>query len=493
MMNRSHKRRGVVRALYTLWSLTLAVSLLLTGSVSASKSLIELKTDDTPVDREGLPPRSYAPMIEKATPAVVAVYTAEIIQVVRSRGMSPEEEFFHRFFGVPAPRRRPLTEEDIEERKMPQGVGSGVIITKDGYILTNNHVVMDPSGNDADEVLVQLADGRELSAEIVGRDPQTDIAVIKVDAEDLPVAHITDSEAVKVGDIVFAIGNPLNVGTTVSKGIVSALGRSIGIYGVRGYENFIQTDAAINRGNSGGALIDIDGRLIGINSAILSGTGGNIGIGFAIPSNLALAIARQLVNSGEVRRGYLGVSINDLSAEMAEAFGLDNTDGALINEVEDGTPADEAGIKRGDIIVAIEDRPVRSANELRLRIAETPPGATVRVKLLRSGKERSLEVTLADLEGELGLNLIEGIEVRTVAEQDREPYAIPDDVSGVLITAVDPVSPHARRLAEGMVIIEINDRAVETVQDVRDALHKGVNKLYIYHRGRVGYLAIRVR
>lgn len=462
------------------------------GPAYAAREALNITTDDQPIDRAAQQPLSFAPMLEHATPSIAAVYTAEIIQVVRNRGMTPQEELLHRFFGMPVPQRRPLTEDDIEERKLPQGVGSGVIITKDGYILTNNHVVMDRHGNDADEVLVQLYDGRELSAEIIGRDPQTDIAVIKVDADDLPTATLTDSEAVKVGDIVFAIGNPLNVGTTVSKGIVSALGRAIGIYGARGYENFIQTDASINMGNSGGALIDVRGRLVGVNSAILSRTGGNIGIGFAIPSNLALAIARQLIDTGEVRRGYLGVSIDDLTPEIAEAFNMENTEGALINEVEEGTPAEEAGIQRGDIIVEVNGRPVRSANELRLRVAETPPGTEVKVQLLRGGKPRTVEVTLSDLEGELGINLLEGVEIGAVDQMLRDRYDIPDEVSGVAIVSVDPASNYARRLAEGMVIIEINDRAVSSVQDVKDNLREGVNKLYVYHGGRVGYIAIRV-
>lgn len=451
-----------------------------------------------PLKRQGdVLPLSYAPILKEAKSAVVAVYTAKIVRVVQRSGgpRSLEEEFLRRFFGLPTPPQRTPREDDIQERKLPEGIGSGVIVSSDGYILTNNHVVTDERGEDADEILVQLVDGRELAAKIVGRDPRSDIAVLKVDTEDLPTVPIADSDNLAVGDIVFAIGNPLGVGLTVTQGIVSALGRAIGIYGREGYENFIQTDASINPGNSGGGLIDAQGRLVGINSAILSRTGNSIGIGFAIPSNLAVNIARSLINLGEVRRGFLGVNISDLTPDIAEAFKLENTDGVLIDRVEKDYPAYKAGIQRGDIIVAIDGRPIRNANELRLRVSQTPPGRKIEITFIRNGLRQNVTTTVVDPKGSLsalGNELFEGVAVALLSEELRDRYGISDKVEGLAITRVEPASPLRRLLREGMVIIEINDHRATSTQEAREALRRGANKLYIYERGRLGYLAIRL-
>ena len=438
---------------------------------------------------------SFAPMLKKTTPAVVAVYTANVVRVVRQTGpLSRQEELLRRFFGMPSPRRQD-SEQQVEERRVPQGVGSGVIVSDDGYILTNNHVVSDERGNDADEVLVQLSDGEEYPAIIVGRDPNTDIAVLKIEGENLPVAPIANSENLEVGDVVFAIGTPLGVGLTVTQGIISATGRAIGIYGDEGYEDFIQTDASINMGNSGGALVDTEGRLIGINSAILSQSGGNIGIGFAIPTNLATGIARQLVMYGEVRRGYLGVSTSDLSAEMAEAFDLDTTDGALVNEVEEESPAALGGIQRGDVVITIDGRPVKDSYGLRLLVGQLLPDSTVKVEFYRDGELKSTEVILADRDATLGTGaeLFTGVMVGTLNEENREEYRIPDTVEGLLITEVEASSGYSRYLRPGMVFLEINDRPVPTIAEGRESLRRGVNKLYVYDRGQAGYLALRLR
>ncbi len=459
---------------------------------SEQKANFELSRDNRDIDRETMrAPASYAPILKKATPAVVSVTTARIVNVVRTRGLSPDEELMRRFFGLPIPRQVPR-DEDVEQHIVPQGIGSGVIITRDGYILTNNHVVSDERGEDADRVLVKLSDDRELEARIVGRDLRTDIAVLKVDADDLPVVTLTDSEQVQVGDIVFAIGNPMGIGRTVTKGIISAKGRAIGIYGVEGYENFIQTDASINPGNSGGALIDIQGRLIGINSAILSRTGSNIGIGFAIPCGLALSVARHLIDFGEVRRGFLGVRISDLTPDMAEAFGLKDTRGALIDQVEEGLPADKGGIQRGDVIVKLDDEVIDNANELRLHIGQTPPGSEVNIEYIRDGKKHQTSISVADLKGQIGSDLLKGVSFAVLNEELRAKYKIPSEVNGLVVTAVAPDSPYVRTFREGMVVIEVNDAKVADVRQARNQMASGVNKFYVYDRGQVGYLPVRI-
>ena len=460
-----------------------------------SRETLDLAVDHTPINRSAATgPVSYAPMLEKAQETVVAVYTADVVRVVRSSA-TPQDDMLRRFFGLPAPRGR---EEGsaVEERRVPQGVGSGVIVREDGYIITNNHVVSDQRGEAADEVLVRLNDGRELSAEIVGRDPKTDVAVLKVEATGLPAAPIADSEEIKVGDIVFAIGNPMGIGLTVTSGIVSATDRAIGIYGRDGYEDFIQTDASINQGNSGGALVDVQGRLIGINSAILSRSGGNIGIGFAIPSNLAVNITRQLTESGEVQRGFIGVSISELTPDMAEAFGLDSTKGVLIEEVIEGLPAEKAGLERGDVIVKIDGKIIESSNELRLEVAQRPPGSSLEVLAVRDGKKKTFSINVGDQSNKLGSTgdeLVPGVNAAPVDEATRRELGLPGRLSGLTITKVDPTSRYARRLTEGMVILEINDQQVNSLSDGREAMRQGANKLYVYHEGRTGYLAVRVK
>jgi len=472
---------------------TLALTtVLLTSSLHADS--IELKTDSTSIDRnQKYMPQSYANMLETATPAVVSVHTARIVRVSGSRGLSPEEELLRRFFGAPAPNYDQNTEP--QERKTPQGIGSGVLISEDGYIITNNHVVSNERGEDADEVLVRINDGQEFEATIVGRDPRTDVAILKVEAEGLHAIQIADSDNIKVGDVVFAIGNPMGVGLTVTQGIVSATNRDIGIYGDDGYESFIQTDASINPGNSGGALIDTQGRLIGVNSAILSQSGGNIGIGFAIPSNLSTNIAKQLVETGEVKRGFLGVSISDLTPDLAEAFEIEETKGVLINDVEEDSAADEGGLERGDVVVRIDGKPANTSNEFRIRVGHTPPGTPIQLDVVRNGKTISLELNVGTASGRFAMSaneLLEGVEVSTIDEDQAKKYRIPLNITGLLINSVSPDSPYARHLGEGMVLMEVNDSEITTIKEARDFLKTGVNKLYIFNRGRTGYLPIRV-
>jgi len=493
MLIKMEKNQGLLAAVYIVAIVSLTTAW---GSPAASAVKLDISIDSKPLNRSSENPiSSYAPILNHVIPSVVSVHTAEVVKIVRSDGpLSPEEEFLRRFFGFRTPRSR-FQEPKIEERKVPSGVGSGVIVTSDGVILTNNHVVSDSQGGEADEVLVRLTDGRELKAEIIGRDPQTDVAVLKVDAKGLHAAPIADSENIAVGDIVFAIGNPMGVGLTVTQGIVSATGRSIGIYGEEGYENFIQTDASINPGNSGGALVDSEGRLIGINSAILSRSGGSIGLGFAIPSSLVVSMAEQLVEFGQVRRGYLGVQISDLSKDLANAFDLDSTNGVLVNQVDDGTPAEKAGIERGDVIVSIGERPVNSVKELRLRICALTPGSETKVEVVRKGRKKTFDVKVGAVDEsiESGQNVLSGVTLSTLTNEVREKFGIPRKLNGLAVTNIERSSPYIMYLRPGAIILEINDRPLSKLSDLRKALRSGVNKIFIYDRGETGYFAVQIK
>ena len=460
-----------------------------------SAPAFELAFDNAPIDRlSGSRLNSYAPILKEAQEAVVAVYTAEVVRVVRRDGPTSMEEYLlRRFFGMPAPQRGPITPDDIEERRVPQGVGSGVIVSSDGYILTNNHVVSDKRGENADEVLVQLSDGREFQAAIVGRDPRTDIAILKIEGGPFPSVTLSDSDHTEVGDIVFAIGNPLGVGITVTQGIVSATGRAIGIYGEEGYEDFIQTDASINMGNSGGALVDIKGRLVGINSAILSRSGGNIGIGFAIPTNLAVGIARQLVEYGEVRRGYLGVTTGDLDPELADAFGLPDSRGALVNKVDPEGPAGSAGIRHGDVIVSVDGKPIENTYELRLRIGQLLPGTPVQLGVIRDGEPRDFEVLLEENTPFEPVEMVEGVFLAPMDPSLRARLQVPDSLDGVVIVQIRADTPFRRYFSLGMVIIEVNGSPVRQPEDVLQQLRSGRNRIQLFHQGKTGYIILSLQ
>jgi serine protease Do len=354
--------------------------------------------------------------------------------------------------------------------RVEHGLGSGVVITKDGYILTNNHVV-----DGAKEVKVTLTDGREFTAKVIGRDPKTDIAVVKIDADSLPVVPLADSSNVKVGDVVLAVGNPFGVGQTVTEGIVSAKNR--GNMGIEDYEDFIQTDAAINPGNSGGALVDIDGRLIGINTAILSDSGGSQGVGFAVPSDLARTVMESLVKNGHVTRGYLGVMIQNVTPALAQEFNLKAPTGALIGDVVANGPADQAGLKDGDVVTEFNGQKITDSRQLQLAVAETSPGSKVTVKILRDGDSKTLEVTVKQLPGTGSVadagsqngndtGTLNGIGVGDLDPQTRAQFHIPDTVHGAVVTQVEPGSAAAEAgLKTGDVIESINRQPVKNADD----------------------------
>jgi serine protease Do len=343
-------------------------------------------------------------------------------------------------------------------------------VTADGYILTNNHVV-----DGASEVKVSLPDGREFTAKVVGRDPKSDIAVVKINATNLPTVPMADSDKVEVGDVVLAIGNPFGVGQTVTKGIVSAKER--GGMGIEAYEDFIQTDAAINPGNSGGALVDIDGRLIGINTAILSRSGGSQGVGFAIPTEIARNVMQSLIAYGHVTRGYLGVSIQNVTPALAEEFKLKQAEGALVSDVLPDGPAAKAGFQDGDVVLTFNGKKVADSRHLQLEVADTKPGSKVPVEFLRDGAKKVVDVTVKqlpgsetvadnDAAGDKDNGTLNGVGVADLDPQVRNQYNIPHNVSGAVITQVDPSSPSADAgLKPGQVIEEINHHAVKNADE----------------------------
>jgi len=436
-----------------------------------------LKLDASPVS-DGKAPvvASYADVVEPAQKAVVSVYSKKTVK--ERMVMNP---FLRQFFGDDLPNQQ---REHKEE-----GLGSGVIVSPDGYVLTNNHVV-----EGADELKVSLSDDREFIAKVIGADPKTDIAVIKVEGDKLPVLTLADSDNIRVGDVVFAVGNPLAVGQTVTMGIVSAKGRSVGILDeVAGYESFIQTDAAINMGNSGGALIDAKGRLIGINSAILSPSRGNIGIGFAVPINLASTVMHSLIETGSVSRGYLGVQSQTLTPDDAESLGLPrDTKGVTITDVTPESAAEKAGLKRGDVILSVNEKSVTALRDLRIYIAQSAPGSKVKLKISRGGKEQTIDVVLGKLD-EKPNELLTGVEVTPLTPEARRRLNIPTRLDGLLITSVDEDSPYAERLVADVLILQIDREDVNDLETARRILTPGRHMLFVYFQGALRVRSIEVK
>jgi serine protease Do len=408
------------------------------------------------------------------TPTVVTVFTEKVYKINESPFPffnTPFEDFFGDFFGGKIKPQKPKKKEFVQE-----GMGSGVIVSADGYILTNNHVV-----KGADKVRVRLIDKRTFEAKVIGTDPKTDIALIKIDAKDLPVAKLGDSDKLQVGEMVLAIGSPLNpnLDHTVTSGIVSAKGRSN--MGLADYEDFIQTDAAINPGNSGGALVNLDGEVVGINSAIATQSGGFQGIGFAVPINMAKEIMEQLKTNGKVVRGYLGAYIQDLTPTMAEAMNLSVKEGALIADVMKNGPAEKAGIKAGDVVIAFNGKKIRNSTQLRNWVASTKPGTEVTLKVLRDGDEKEIDVKLGTLEPEkvtqtskVKLQDLFGFNVAAINSRTAKKYGIPEDVSGVIVVDLKRFSPAARAgLGEGDVILAVNNHKIDGI----DSFNKTVKNL----------------
>src|SRR5215475_14498250 len=431
----------------------------------------------------------FSAIAKAVTPAVVTIN----ISSRRSRQQEipfmfdPFRDFFDRQGpgDEGSPRRRAPRQSQGQGRLVPSGVGSGVIVSADGYILTNNHVV-----DEADKVEVELNDNRKFTAKVIGADAPSDVAVIKINATSLPTVAFGDSDRVEVGDLVLAVGNPLGIGQTVTMGIISAKGRQSPGRDEGSFEDFLQTDAAINQGNSGGALVNLRGELIGIPSQILSRTGGNIGIGFAIPTKMARNVMDQLVRNGKVRRGKLGIYIKEIDPAIAKQFGFKGANGALVDEVEKGDPADLAGVKPGDIITEFQGQPVTDSAQLRNSASQTPPGTTVRFKVCRAGAERELTAKLTEVDSEIvakkpsggepassSLGVLSGIRVENITPEWADKIKLASSVHGVVIVEVEPDSNAAAAgLRPGDVIETVAKQPVNNVNEFNSAIQKADKK-----------------
>ncbi|WP_426169132.1 Do family serine endopeptidase [Sandarakinorhabdus sp. DWP1-3-1] len=444
-----------------------------------------------PVSPPGGAPRSFADLTARLTPAVVNVSTTQKVEVGKMRGIppgSPLEELFRRFQEQQGEAGEPVTREATS-------LGSGFIISPDGYVVTNNHVISAEAGKDSpvETITVTLSDRTEYKARIVGRDPLTDLALLKIDATNLPYVKFGNSQAARVGDWAIAIGNPFGLGGTVTAGIVSALHRNIGS---GQYDRYIQTDASINQGNSGGPLFDLEGNVIGINTAIFSPTGGNVGLGFSIPAELAKPVVDQLRATGTVKRGYLGVAIQPLSTDIAAGLGLPKDKGEIVASVEANGPAARAGIRQGDVIVKINNSDVTFDNTLSYVVANTPIGATVPIELVRDGTRRTITATISQrpaesvVQARAGLipdatdspdskttpgaasaRASLGITLQPLTAQLRQQLKIPETVRGVVVAGINPASDAASNgLQRGDVILQINQRPTTTPAEAAEAV-----------------------
>ncbi len=440
--------------------------------------------------------QTFVDIAKSVKPAVVNIYATKNGRSEGSGTAPFDDPLFRKFFGDEFFKKF----EHPKERK-ERGLGSGVIVESNGLIITNNHVV-----GKADEIRVTLSDKREFKAKLIGTDPKTDVAVVKIDATGLPTVAWADSDKLEVGEFVLAVGNPFGLTQTVTLGIVSALGRAAGI---AEYEDFIQTDAAINPGNSGGALVNVRGELVGINTAIFSQSGGNMGIGFAVPSNMAQSIMGQLVQTGKVVRGWLGVSIQELTPELSSQFGITETKGVLVSDVMDDSPAKKAGFERADVIIEYDGKSMDSPTHLRNAVAQTPVGKKVAVKLIRDKKPKTIDLTIVEQPKSMSQNgdedggdaatptgILSSLDVRDLTEELAGRYGLKSSERGVVIVRVKPGST-AEELGvrEGDIVLEVNRQAVtsvKTFERIAGKLSKDQAVLLLLKRqGRTIYLTLR--
>ncbi|PID72121.1 MAG: serine protease [Desulfobulbus propionicus] len=434
--------------------------------------------------------KAFSSVVKKVGPAVVHISVEK--SVGRTRGQQDYHDFFNdpffkRFFG---PQFRHPQKPERPRQYRQQGAGSGFIFDAKGYILTNNHVV-----EDADKITVRLDDEREFNAEVVGTDPQSDVAIIKIDGKNLPTLPLGNSEELEVGEWVIAIGSPFQLNQTVTVGVVSAKGRNR--MGITDYENFIQTDAAINPGNSGGPLLNIHGEAIGINTAIFSRSGGYMGIGFAIPINMAKSIKQQLLDNGKVVRGWLGVMIQDINEDLAKSFDLDHNSGVLIAEVTDDSPAQKAGLEQGDVLIALDGTPLSDVTDLRNKIAMTPPGSKVKMQVVRNGKTQTIKVKIGQQPEDMasigssagGTNSLlgdYGLSLQNLTPELAEQFGY-EDRKGVLIASVDVDSPAGRvGLQSGQLIEEVNRKPVQNLAGLKKVLKRAKSNNQVLLRIRAG-------
>ena len=475
------------------------IALLLVASITACKArggsnpaLNFAPVPDTP------PQNSYADVVSRAAPAVI---TIRADRRVRSPQQFPflDDPFFRGLFGN---RSQQQPREELQ-----RALGSGVIVSADGYILTNHHVV-----DGAENIKIDMNDGRTLEAKLIGSDPPSDLALLKVNASGLTFMTPGDSDKVRVGDVALAIGNPLGIGQTVTMGIISAKGRATAGPGSGSFEDFLQTDAPINHGNSGGALINTLGELIGINSQILPGeNGGNIGIGFAIPSNMAKTVMDQLVKNGKVRRGQLGVSVTRVTSDLAAGLGMPEAKGVIVNSVLAGSGAERAGVRQGDVITAINDAPVSDTNAFRNRVAGNGPGSEVTLTVLRDNKEQKIRATLGEFTEEAAREQNQneggpssrsgggklGISVEPLTPDVAQELQLKPGTTGVVVNSVDPAGPAVEAgIQRGDVIQEVNRQPIKSADDLRAAIEKSAGKpllLLINRRGETAFVAVHPR
>lgn len=471
-----------------------AILLLQLSSGCKSSAQSNKASTTPPISNSAILPRaSYADVVEKVAPAVVRIMAE--IKVQKQQQPFMDDEFFRRFFGDRAPQMSP------QQPQRETGVGSGVIINADGTVLTNNHVV-----EGAENIKIELTDKRTFNAKIIGTDKASDLAVLKIEGKELPVAAMGDSNGIRVGDVVLAIGNPLGLQQTVTAGIISAKGRATGLSD-GSFEDFIQTDAPINKGNSGGALINTNGEVIGINSQILSPSGGNIGIGFAIPSNMAKSVMEQLLKTGKVSRGRLGVGIQPVTSDIAESMGLKEVRGVIVNSVEQGSPGDYAGLKRGDIILALNGERIDDNNVLRNKIASTQPGTEVTLTIICEGIEKQISAKLGEW-GDVAKNNQQdnsqgsgsngklGIGVEQMTAEIAKQLGVSPTTQGVVVTEIDPNGSAADAgLQQGDIIVEINRQPVKSAEDLKAGLDRAGRAkpllLLINRRGQTAYLTVK--
>ncbi|HEX19487.1 MAG TPA: DegQ family serine endoprotease [Acidiferrobacteraceae bacterium] len=485
---------GVLLLTGILLGIILTARMQWTSPVQSNPVVLTSDTASSAISVNGLP--NFVPVVKATSPAVVNISTTRIIKRGSRRGRSPfNDPFFKEFFGDDFSKRF-----QMPRKRRQSSLGSGVIVDASGYIVTNNHVIAK-----ADKIKVVLSDKREFSGKVIGTDPKTDIAVIKINAKNLPVIPWGDSSKLDVGEYVLAIGNPYGLKQTVTMGIVSAVGRSN--VGIADYEDFIQTDAAINPGNSGGALVNSRGQLIGINTAIFSRSGGNMGIGFAVPANMARHVLKSLLKDGKVVRGWLGVSIQNINGDLATKFGLKKSSGALVSEIIPGSPASKAKLRAGDVIISFDGKAVNSSTTLRNVVAETPVGKKVQVRVIRNKRNIALVVVTGEQPKNISrrgpsveksapnYSVLGGVEVSTLTPDIRNRLGLSQRVFGVVVTRVNPESSAASRLRSGDVITSINNQRVRSLSDynkiTRTLKRNSSVLLYLNRRGRMIYLVIK--
>ncbi len=441
-------------------------------------------SSDTKINEQITLNGGFSAIAKAVTPAVVTINVSSRRSQRTPFLIDPFRDFFERpnqdDDGAPRRRSTPRQQQG-QGRLVPSGVGSGVIVSPDGYILTNNHVL-----EDADKVEVELNDNRKFTAKVIGTDSPSDVAVIKIEATGLPTVPFGDSDKVDVGDLVLAVGNPLGIGQTVTMGIISAKSRQSPGRGSDNYEDFLQTDAAINRGNSGGALVNLRGELIGVPSQILSQSGGNIGIGFAIPTRMARNVMDQLIRNGKVRRGKLGIYVRDIDPDIAKQFGYNGVSGAFVDDVEKGDPADKAGVKPGDIITEFQGKRILDGSQLRNSASQTPPGTQVRFKVWRDGSEREMSAKLveanltnnadkpsSDEPATSSFGILSGVRVENITPEWTQRFSLPASARGVVVVEVDPDSNAAASgLRPGYVIESVDKQPVANVNEFNSVMQK---------------------